>query len=318
MTVRWAIWGPGRQARVLVPEFARASGADLVAVGSRSIERAEAFAQDYHVPQVYGSLAELAMAPDIDAVFLTSPHSSHVDEAVHLAHAGKHLIIEKSMATSPAGVRTIMDAAAKNHIFCMEGMWTRFLPAMCGARELIAQGAIGKVLAVQGDLHAYRQYDPQDRLFNPALGGGALLDLGVYVVACAHDFLGVPDRVRAVGHRLPNGVDGTCAMTLGYDHGAVASLSVSFESPGPGRFAVMGTHGWLDIPPRFHHPEQIVLYRNGKEAETITPTLRGRGYVYEVEMASQLITAGRVEAPEMSLADSLQIAEVLAEAARQF
>lgn len=316
MTIRWGIWGPGRQARNVAPEFALAQGAELVAVGSRTQQHADDFAAEFALTGAYGSLAELA-ASDVDAVFVASPHGNHVAECVELARAGKHLIVEKSMATTPDGTREIIEAARANRIFCMEGMWTRFLPPIVEARRLVEQGEIGFVHAVQGDLHAYREFAPADRLFNPQLGGGALLDLGVYVVAFAVDFLGVPTSVRATGHRLPNGVEGAAALQLSDLDGRTASLSVSFETYGPGRMAIMGTQGWIDIPPRFHHPSSLVVHRADGTAEQITPEIRGKGFCYEIEEASRCIAQGLDESPTMTLGDSLAVSKILAKAAEQ-
>lgn len=317
MTVRWGIWGPGRIAATVAGEFALAEGAELVAVGSRSQERADAFAAEHGVATSHGSLAALLADDGVDAVYVATPHGVHVEECTQIAAAGKHLLVEKSMAVDPAGTEAIIAAAREHGVFCMEAMWTRFLPVVVEARRRVAAGEIGEVRTVQGDLHAFRAYDPADRLFAPDLGGGALLDLGVYVVAFAHDVLGAPDVVQALGHPMPNGVDGTVSMNLGYADGRTASLSCAFETYGPGRMVLMGTRGWLEIEPRFHHPSALVVHPAGGDAERVEIAPTGKGYAHEIEHASARIAAGETESDVMPLQASLDVSRVLAQAAAQ-
>lgn len=317
MTVRWAILGPGRIARTVAPEFALAGGAELVGVASRSRERADAFAGEFDLEHAFGSLEELAASTDVDAVYVATPHSEHAREAEVLAAGGKHLLIEKSIACSVPEVERIVAAAREHDLFCMEAMWTRFVPLVVELRRRINDGEIGDLRSVQGDLHAFRAFDPDDRLFNPALGGGALLDLGVYVVAFAHDFLGAPASVEARGHLLPNGVDGTAALLLGYNDGRSATLSCSFESYGPGRMALLGTDGWIDVLPRFHHPSAFVVHHPGLDDVRVELAPTGAGYTHEIEEATRCIEAGERESAVMPLSASLDIARVLADAREQ-
>ena len=177
MTIRWGIAGPGRVAATVAAEFAHVPDAELVAVGSRSSERAKEFAGRFGIPQAYGSYAEL-FASDVDVVYLATPHGQHTALALAAIEAGKALLVEKSFTTSVADTTAVIDAARRRGVFVMEAMWTRFLPAIAHLRELVSSGRLGEVRAVYGDLLAFREFEPSDRLFNPALGGGAVLDLG--------------------------------------------------------------------------------------------------------------------------------------------
>ncbi|MCC6496596.1 MAG: Gfo/Idh/MocA family oxidoreductase, partial [Propionibacteriaceae bacterium] len=170
MTVRWGIAGPGRIAATVAAEFAHVPDAELVAVGSRSSERAKEFAGRHGIPRAYGSYAEL-FAADLDAVYLATPHAQHTELAIAAIEAGKALLVEKSFTTTVADTAAIIDAARARGVFVMEAMWTRFLPAVVHLRELVASGALGEVRAVYGDLLAFREFEPSDRLFNPVLGG---------------------------------------------------------------------------------------------------------------------------------------------------
>ncbi|MGL5406051.1 MAG: Gfo/Idh/MocA family protein [Propionibacteriaceae bacterium] len=317
MTVRWAMVGLGRMAAAIVPEFALADGAELVAVASRSADKAAKFAVEHGIEKSYGLLAEMLENPEIDAIYIASTNTAHAGEACASMMAGKHVLVEKSLAMTPEQVRTIQEVATATGMFCMEAMWTRFLPIIVELRKRILAGDIGEVRSMQGDLHAFRPYDPNDRLFAPELGGGALLDLGVYTTSFVHDIMGCPDEVRALGNVLANGAEGTVATILGWRDGRTASLSCSFDSYGPGRFAVMGTKGWIDVEPRFHHPSAITIHRPNVAAERIVLTATGLGYVHEIAAASADIAAGCRESDIMSLQASLEVSEILAECRRQ-
>ena len=309
-TIRWGIAGPGRMAATMAEAFAHVPNGELVAVGSRSLERAQAFATEHGIPRAHGSYEALAANPEIDAVYIATPHTQHTDIALAVIEAGKALLVEKSFSFTVEDTQRIIDAARARGTFAMEAMWTRFNPAIAAIRELIAAGEIGELRAVHGDLTAFRTYDPSDRLFNPETGGGVILDLGVYVISFAEAFLGVPDIVHTVGSLLPNGVEGSFSLLFGYDDGRSATLSGSFEAYGPGRFMLLGTKGWIDVHPRFHRSPSLTLWR-GKEAEELSFE---SGYHFEVVHAGECIAAGRTESDVMPLDDTLAVQRIMAQA----
>jgi len=199
----------------------------------------------------------------------------------------------------------------------MEAMWTRFQPAVIAAHTLIEDGAIGEVRQLQADLGVDRPYDETDRLFDPAQGGGALLDLGVYVVSIAHYFLGVPDRVEVTGSLAPSGVEWEVGLLLGYADGRAATLLGSLRHHTPGACRIFGTKGWIEIPPRFHHPDRIVLHRTGAEPEELVRPPQGVGYCHELVEVSECVREGRTESSVMPLADTLAVQRTLNEAAER-
>lgn len=316
MTIRWGIAGPGRIAATVAAEFAHVPDAELVAVGSRSVDRAREFAGRFGIPQAYGSYAEL-FASDLDAIYLATPHGQHTELALAAIEAGKALLVEKSFTTTVADTRAVIAAARERGTFCMEAMWTRFLPAITHLRELVASGRLGEVRAVYGDLLAFREYEPSDRLFNPDLGGGAVLDLGVYVISFAQQFLGSPDAVHAVGGRFPNGVEGEAGILLGWADGRHASQSIGFTAPGPGRQVVAGTKGWVEVKPRFHRGEVLSVHLLGEEPAELVLPRTGVGYCHELIHVDACLAAGLTESPVMPLADTLAVQEVMAEVLRQ-
>jgi predicted dehydrogenase len=199
----------------------------------------------------------------------------------------------------------------------MEAMWTRFQPAIVRTRELLADGAIGTIRGVQADLGVPRAYDPSDRLFAPELGGGAMLDLGVYVVSFAQMVLGTPDSVQARGFLTPDGVDATASLLLSFPQQATATLMISLHSVMPGAARIFGDAGWIDVPPRFHHPTSVVLHRPDHESETMYLPPIGAGYAHELIEATESVQAGRTESAVMPLDDTLAAQRILETALTQ-
>ena len=322
-TIRWGIAGPGRIAAAVVGDFPVVDGAEFVAVGSRSLERAEAFASKHTpaggpVPRAHGSYRALIDDPDVDAIYIATPHPQHADIAVAALEAGKAVLVEKTFTATLAGAWRVVDTARTHGVFAMEAMWTRFQPAVVRARELIAEGAIGEPRSVQADLGTVRAVDPSDRLFDPELAGGALLDLGVYPVSFAQMVLGTPSRVTAVGSWETTGVDADGAVLLGYDDGRYATVQYSFHSPSPGQARIFGTTGWIDVLPRFHHPSTIVVHRDEKDpGETLELPATGGGYSHELIEVGDCLRAGRTESMVMPLDDTLAVQGILADAAGQ-
>jgi len=312
--VHWGILGPGRIASKVIKDFPYVPGAEALAVASRSSERAEAFANDHGLDRAYGSYHEILTDPDIDAVYIATPHPQHHAIALAAIAAGKAVLVEKTFTATVAGAEQIVDAARYHQVFAMEAMWTRFQPAIVAARALVEDGAIGEVRQVQADLGVDRPYDPADRLYDPAQGGGAMLDLGVYVVSFAQYFLGTPDRIEVSGSLAVTGVDAEAGLLLGYDDGRVATLLISLKHQTPGAARIHGTRGWIDVPPRFHHPHRIVLQRKGQEPETINRRPLGTGYSHELIEVTECVRAGRTESMIMPLTDTLGVQRILNQA----
>jgi predicted dehydrogenase len=302
-------------AELLLADFAHVRDAEVVAIGSRSADRARELAARHGVAD--GCTYDDLVAADLDVIHIATPHPQHHALAVAALRAGKPIVVEKAFTASLADTREIADLAAASGVFCMEAMWTRFQPAVIEARRLVAEGAIGDLIAVQADLGAYRAYDPSSRLFAPGLGGGATLDLGVYVISLAQHFLGTPDSVTATGTRYPNGVDASAVIHLSYADGRAASLACSLTTETPARAVVWGTGGSIEIAPRFHHPTRLVVRRNGTEAQTLDLPVMGRGYVHQIDEVNRCLATGLTESPTMPLADTVDVQWVMEETLAQ-
>lgn len=297
-------------AAAMAADFARVTNGELVAVASRDQARAQAFAAAHGIPKAHGSYAALAADPDVDAVYIATPHPQHLDIALAAIAGGKAILVEKAFTSTVADTQKIIESARAAKVFAMEAMWTRFVPGVAAIRELVADGAIGQVRMVQGDLTAFRAFDPADRLFDPALGGGAVLDLGVYAISFAQHVLGTPDTVYAVGGTLPSGVEGEFGVLMGYSDGRSATLSGGFTAYGPGRMMLAGTEGWIDVHPRFHRGPSFTLWRGKELVETRE---FASGYEHQVIHVGDCLAQGLTESPIMPLTDTLAVQQLMAE-----
>ena len=312
-TIRWGIIGAGWIADVMAGDFRFVQNSELVAIGSRTLEKAQKLADKHRVAKAYGSYVELLDDPDIDVVYIATPHPHHRDVALAAIERGKAILVEKAFTATHAGALEVVEAARAKGVFCMEAMWTRFLPAIAAAREVVAWGRIGEVLGVQGDLCAYREYDPDHRLFSPDTAGGAMLDLGVYVISFAQLFLGQAQSIECVGRLNPNGTDAAASMSISYAGGGLATLACGFDGHGPARMSIYGTKGWIEVEPRFHHPTTLSVHRSGVLPRIIEARMTGRGYAHEITEVSDRLLAGETESVTMPLNDTLEVMRVMEE-----
>ncbi|MGW3804153.1 Gfo/Idh/MocA family protein [Streptomyces sp. ADI97-07] len=315
-TVRWGVLATGGIAATFTADLLamKDSGADVVAVGSRSEASAKVFADRFGIERAYGSWAELVADDDIDVVYVATPHSAHREAAGLALEAGKHVLCEKAFTLNAREARELVALAREHGVFLMEAMWTYCNPLIRRMTELVRDGAIGEIRTVQADFGFLGTFGAEHRLRDPALGGGALLDLGVYPVAFAQLLLGEPDRVQADALLSPEGVDLNTGMLLGWESGATALLSCSIVGDLPTTASVTGTAGRIDFPQGFFHPERFVLHRPGREPEEITtgPGPEGlTGMQFEAAEVMRAVRAGETESPLVPLDGSLAVMRTL-------
>ncbi|MEH1015217.1 Gfo/Idh/MocA family oxidoreductase [Micromonospora sp. CPCC 206060] len=308
---RWGILATGNIAGRFVEDLRLLPDAEVVAVGSRTAESARLFADRHGIGRSYGSWSELADDDDLDVVYVATPHSAHHEATMTCLAAGRAVLVEKPITLDRAGAAELVETARSRDVFLMEAMWMRCNPLILRVRELIANGAVGTLTGVQADFGVAGPFPPEHRMRNRLLGGGALLDLGVYPVSLAHLLLGVPDHVAAWGKLGPEGVDENTGIVLGYDSGAVATLSCGMLGMTPVAAAITGTLGRIELPSPFFRPGHAVLHRLGAEPETIPGELVGNGYQDEAAEVQRCLAAGLRESPLVPHSATLEVMTLL-------
>ncbi|MEV4310941.1 Gfo/Idh/MocA family oxidoreductase [Actinocrispum sp. NPDC049592] len=314
--VGWGIVATGGIAEIVVSDMRLVDGVDVRAVSSRDTARAESFAREHAIPSSYGDHHGVIDDPSVDVVYVATPHSGHFEVTRDALLAGKAVLCEKPLTVSLAAAEELVALARKQGVFLMEAMWTRFNPLVRRLRRLVRDGAIGQIHSVHADFGVQFPYDPEHRLWNLELGGGSLLDLGVYPVAFAQMLLGEPETVVANG-TLRNGVDSEAGLLLKYENGVFAHLYSSLVTLKDVGATVVGTDGQLELPPFFYRPTDLILRRPGREPVIESLQLEGNGYEFEIAEVTQRILAGDTESPEMPLDDTLAVMRILTEALRQ-
>ena len=305
-TVRWGVLGTGGIAAAFAGDLPRVAGAELAAVGSRTSAAADAFALEHGFARAHGSWAELAADPDVDVIYVATPHAFHLPAAMACLAGGKAVLCEKPLTLDLPGSARLVQEARTRGLFLMEAMWTRCNPAIRHLVDLIADGAIGEVTAVHADFGLQGPFPAEHRLRDPALGGGALLDLGVYPINLAHLVLGAPATVTSWGHLTPEGVDDNTGVLLGYESGAVAVLSCSLIGATRNAATITGTRGRIELPPAFFVPQSFSLHR-GDTTELFEHAFEGRGYQFEAEEVQRCVVGGALESPLMPHETTLEI-----------
>ncbi len=305
--VRWGILGTGGIAGTFANDLPLVPGAELAAVGSRTPAAAATFAERHGIPRAHGSWADLAADPEIDVIYVVTPHAFHLDAALTCLAGGKAVLCEKPMTLDRATSAQLVEEARSRNLFLMEAMWMRCNPAVRRITDLIADGAIGEVTAVHADFGLQGPFDATHRLRDPELGGGALLDLGVYPLNLAHLILGKPADVQSWARLTPEGVDDNTGMLLGYDSGAVAALTCSLVGETRNAASITGTLGRIDLPQGFFVPRSFVLNRAGADPEEVAFSFEGSGYQYEAAEVQRCLNEGRLESPLMPHATTLEM-----------
>ncbi|OKI52935.1 Gfo/Idh/MocA family protein [Micromonospora sp. CB01531] len=308
---RWGILATGQIAGRFAEDLRLVPGAELVAVGSRTRESAELFAARHGVPRAYASWADLATDPDLDVIYVATPHAAHHEAAMTCLAGDKAVLVEKPCTLDLATSSELVETALARGRFLMEAMWMRCNPLILRVVELIADGAIGEVTHVRADFGLAGPFPPEHRMRARTLGGGALLDLGVYPVSLAHLLLGVPQHVHAWAKLSPEGVDENTGLVLGWDSGAVATLSCGMIGATAITASITGTTGRIDLPEPFYRPGAAVLHRPGAEPETVPADLAGGGYQHEAVEVQRCLAAGLIESPLVPHAASLEVMALL-------
>jgi predicted dehydrogenase len=320
-TFRWGIVGTGGIASAFCRDLRLLPDHAVVAVGSRRAEAAARFGDEHGIPTRHATYAALAADPGIDAVYVATPHPGHHDAAMLAIEAGKAVLVEKPFTMNAAQACSLVAAARERGSFLLEAMWTRFLPHVVAIREVLAAGTLGDVVLVTAEHGQWFADDRDFRLFAPELGGGALLDLGIYPVSFAHMVLGAPARITAVGDPAFTGVDAQTSMLLQYDGGAHAVLTTTLRGQSECHAAIVGREGRIEIDGVFYRPTSFrVVRRDGRsdgEVTTYSFDEPGHGLRHQAAEVARCVRAGLTESPALPLEETVAIMETLDEVRRQ-
>lgn len=311
-TIKWGILATGGIAQSLARALTDQPDAELVAVGSRSQESADRFGDQWDIPRRHATYEGLANDPQVDVIYIATPHNLHYDNMKLCLNAGKHVLCEKPLTINSAQAEECIALAKEKNLFLMEAVWTRFIPAIQQAQAWINEGRIGDVRLVQADFTYRVPFDLKGRLFNPELAGGALLDMGIYPVTLAHLVLGVPQKVISYAHLAVTGVDDLNSMIFVYDNGATATLNSSHVLNKPMEAYITGTKGYIKVHDQFFHPQALTIQTDDDpEPITVEIPYDSNGYIHEVREVHACLRAGKIESEIMPWSNTLEIMKLM-------
>lgn len=318
--LRWGILGPGSIAHRFTESVLPLSDQEVVAVGSRDSIKANAFADKHGIAHRHGSYEALCADPEVDAIYVATPHNFHKEHSILALRSGKHVLCEKPFTINRAEAEAVIAVAKETGLFLMEGMWSRFFPAWAKVRELLAAGAIGKPRMLVADFGfrggktgedgLLEGVNPEARLYNPALGGGALMDVGIYPVSIAQMIFGTPDKLAALATIGHTGVDENTGMILHYPGGEVAMTSTSLQINTTQVAYILGTDGKIEVSAPWWTPRRVVLTQKDN-SETFEFSFEPHGFQFEAIHFAERLRAGFTESDVLSHADSLAVMQCL-------
>jgi predicted dehydrogenase len=309
--LRWGILATGGIAHAFAKDL-RTAGLDIAAVGSRRAEASRAFADEFGIPSAHDSYEALVQDPAVDIVYIATPHPAHADNAILALEHGKHVLVEKPFTLTAAEAERVRDVARAKGLLAMEAMWTRYLPHMIRIREIVESGVLGDVRALFADHTQSITTDPAHRLNAIELGGGALLDLGIYPVSFAWDILGAPTSITASAQLIETGVDSEVATTFTHASGAISTTISAARSAGPNTAHILGTKARIDIDRTWYNPTTFrVVAPDGTILEDYVPRNEGRGMQFQAIAAERYIAEGKTDSDLLGIDETVAIMQTL-------
>jgi len=309
--IRWGILSTGGIAHKFADDLRLLPEARIMAVGSRNRETAERFGDEYEIPYRFGSYQELAECPEVEVIYIGTPHPFHKENTILALNAGKAVLCEKPFALNAQEAREMIELARANELFLMEAMWARFTPLFQQVKNWIREGLIGEVQLIQSDYGQVMDFSPENRFFNPDLGGGSLLDIGIYPISMASFiYEKQPVSIQSGVHLGNTGVDELAAMIFDYGDGKLAVLSSAITLQTCGETLIFGSEGQIQIPGPWHQLREVKVIRKGREKRHKYPRM-GRGYAHQAIEVMQCLKAGKTESTILPLDESLAIMHTL-------
>ncbi|MEZ4591131.1 MAG: Gfo/Idh/MocA family oxidoreductase [Chloroflexota bacterium] len=311
--IRWGILATGGIAHQLAEAITNQPDADCLAVGSRSQQSADAFGDKWGIPRRYPTYEALAADPDVEVIYIATPHNLHYENMKLCLNAGKHVLCEKPLTVNAAEAQECMALAQEKGLFLMEAMWMKFMPSIKQVQKWVGNGRIGTIRLVQANFAFNIPFDPNGRLYDPNLAGGALLDMGIYPATLAHLLLGKPARILSAAHLGQTGVDELNTSIWEYADGAQAVITSTQRLERPCDAFIVGTEGYIYLHANFWHCQTVTIKPHGGQPETVQMPYEGNGYGYEVREVQDCVRAGRLESAVVTQADTLEIMTLLDE-----
>ncbi|MCY4361608.1 MAG: Gfo/Idh/MocA family oxidoreductase [Gammaproteobacteria bacterium] len=316
--IKWGILGTGRIAGSFAAALNSFNDAELYGVASRSAEKAGAFSREHSVTKSFHDYESLAADPEVDVVYIATPHSLHKENSLMCLEHGNAVLCEKPFAINAVEAYSVIAYARQRQLFLMEAMWTRFIPAAIKLKQLVADKTIGEIRYLFAGGAFLPEFDPDFYLFRKDLGGGVLLDAGVYLVSLASWLLGYPDKIRCAGRLNEHGIDEHEAMLLEYDSGAIAGLYVSMRTRSSPDITILGSKGKIYVHPPLFCPSKIILSLFDEEETEITLPFASNGYQFEAMEVHRCLREGKTESAVMPLGETLGIMRTMDEIRGQF
>jgi predicted dehydrogenase len=311
-TYDWAILGCGKIARKFANDLKALPNARLYAAASRSLENAQNFANELGFEVAYGSYEEMASDPKVDVVYIASPHSHHSEHTLLCMNHQKAVLCEKAFAINSREVGQMIEASKKNNTFLMEAFWTRFQPSFLKVMDVIRSGELGALKMIHSDFAFNAEYNPEKRLYNVELGGGSLLDIGIYPIFMTLMALGKPSEIKTMASFCPTGAEESIMMSFKYPGGEIASLVSSFASYSSTQTEFSFENGFVRLNRRFYCPTTLTYWKNWED-EKIIEFEKGAGFGYELEAAHvmECLDSGKIESDLMPLSFSAGLMEIM-------
>lgn len=310
-TINWGIIGLGKIAHKFAEDLVKVPNAKLYAVASRSSIKSKEFAARFSAEIAYDNYEALANDTNINAIYIATPHSFHLEHTLLCLNSGKAVLCEKPLALNSQEVEKMIAAAKSLQILLMEALWTYFLPHYQKTLEIIKSGVLGEIINLKADFGFKPVYDESSRVFNKALGGGSLLDIGIYPIFAALSILGMPEKISASGNFFNNGADSVCDILFNYNNGITAELNSTFLEETPTEAIVRGTKGVLKLNSRFHAPTSLSLKLTGKPEQEFDFEVPYNGYYYEILHFNALLHYNKKESHIMSFEMSRNLMTLL-------
>ncbi len=311
-TVKWGILGLGKIAQYFVEDLLKVDNAELYAVASRSLTKAEEFSNNFQAKKAYGSYEELYKDDNVDVIYIATPHAFHYQNALDAIKSKKAVLCEKPIALNAIQAQEMIEAARTHNVFFMEAIWTNFMPHLDKTLEISSEKRYGDIKHINAEFCFKANYDPKGRLFNPLLGGGALLDIGMYPVFLSLKLLGIPKEIKATQKQAKTGVDMETSIQFIYPNGATAILFCSFDKTTPSEAIIEFENATVKLHSRFHQTDEMSINYNGS-VEYFNFNYRHRGYNFEIQHVQDCLSKGLTESPKLTLDFSLSLMKILDE-----